>query len=343
MKIAVDAMGGDFAPGEIVKGALLAAKEYNQALILVGDEEQIRAEMGSHSLDNLISIVHAPEVIQMNEQPAVSVRRKKNSSIVMATRLVKEGEASALVSAGSTGAAMAAALLGLGRIQGIDRPAIAGILPSVKGFTVLLDIGANTDCKPHNLLQFGIMGYLYAKNILGVEEPRVGLLSNGEEKTKGNETTLAAFPLLADAGINFTGNVEGRDIFCGNVDVVVCDGFVGNIVLKAGEGLAMALYKMMKEEITKSWLAKMGMLMAEPALRMFKMRVDYAEYGGAPLLGVDGISIICHGSSTSRALKNGIRVARQSLERGLVRSIRESIAGSVQRKGAGVNLARRID
>ena len=187
------------------------------------------------------------------------------------------------------------------------------------------------------------MGYLYAKNILGVEEPRVGLLSNGEEKTKGNETTLAAFPLLADAGINFTGNVEGRDIFCGNVDVVVCDGFVGNIVLKAGEGLAMALYKMMKEEITKGWLAKMGMLMAEPALRMFKMRVDYAEYGGAPLLGVDGISIICHGSSTSRALKNGIRVARQSLERGLVRSIRESIAGSVQRKGAGVNLARRID
>jgi glycerol-3-phosphate acyltransferase PlsX len=299
--------------------------------------------MGLNSLDNLISIVHAPEVIQMNEQPAVSVRRKKNSSIVMATRLVKEGEASALVSAGSTGAAMAAALLGLGRIKGIDRPAIAGVLPNVKGFTVLLDIGANTDCKPHNLLQFGIMGYLYAKNILGVEEPRVGLLSNGEEKTKGNETTLSAFPLLTDADINFIGNVEGRDIFCGGVDVVVCDGFVGNIVLKAGEGLAMALYKMMREEITKSWLAKIGTLMAEPALRMFKSRVDYAEYGGAPLLGVDGISIICHGSSTSRALKNGIGVARQSVEKGLVKSIRESIAGSVQRKGAGVNLARRID
>jgi glycerol-3-phosphate acyltransferase PlsX len=233
VKIAVDAMGGDFAPGEIVKGALLAAKEYNQPLILVGDEVKIRAEMGLNSLDNLISIVHAPEVIQMNEQPAVSVRRKKNSSIVMATRLVKEGEASALVSAGSTGAAMAAALLGLGRIKGIDRPAIAGVLPNVKGFTVLLDIGANTDCKPHNLLQFGIMGYLYAKNILGVEEPRVGLLSNGEEKTKGNETTLSAFPLLTDADINFIGNVEGRDIFCGGVDVVVCDGFVGNIVLNS--------------------------------------------------------------------------------------------------------------
>ncbi len=343
MKIAVDAMGGDFAPGEIVRGALQAVKEFNQAVILVGDEAQIRTEMGDVPSGKLISIVHAPEVIQMNEQPAVSVRRKKNSSIVMATRLVKEGEAGALVSAGSTGAAMAAALLGLGRIKGIDRPAIAGIMPNLKGFTVLLDIGANTDCKPHNLLHFGIMGYLYAKNILDIEEPRVGLLSNGEEKTKGNETTLAAFPVLADAGINFIGNVEGRDIFGGSVDVVVCDGFVGNIVLKAGEGLAMALYKMMKEEITKSWLAKIGTLMTEPAFRMFQRRVDYAEYGGAPLLGVDGISIICHGSSSARALKNGIKVARQSVEKGLVKSIQESIAGSVQRKGAGANLARRID
>lgn len=343
MKIAVDAMGGDFAPGEIVKGALQAVKEFNQAVILVGDEAQIRTEMGDVPSGKLISIVHAPEVIQMNEQPAVSVRRKKNSSIVMATRLVKEGEAGALVSAGSTGAAMAAALLGLGRIKGIDRPAIAGILPNLKGFTVLLDIGANTDCKPHNLLHFGIMGYLYAKNILGIEEPRVGLLSNGEEKTKGNETTLAAFPVLADAGINFIGNVEGRDIFGGSVDVVVCDGFVGNIVLKAGEGLAMALYKMMKEEITKSWPAKIGALMAEPALKKFQRRVDYAEYGGAPLLGVDGISIICHGSSSARALKNGIKVARQSVEKGLVKSIQDSIAGNVQRKGAGANLARRID
>ncbi|OPZ72600.1 MAG: Phosphate acyltransferase [Firmicutes bacterium ADurb.Bin456] len=343
MKIAVDAMGGDFAPGEIVKGALQAAREFNQAIILVGDEAQIRTEMGDVPSGELISIVHAPEVIQMNEQPAVNVRRKKNSSIVTATRLVKEGEAGALVSAGSTGAAMAAALLGLGRIKGIDRPAIAGILPNLKGFTVLLDIGANTDCKPHNLLQFGIMGYLYARNILGIEEPRVGLLSNGEEKTKGNETTLAAFPVLADAGINFVGNVEGRDIFNGSVDVVVCDGFVGNIVLKAGEGLAMALYKMMKEEITRSWLAKIGILMAEPALRMFQRRVDYAEYGGAPLLGVDGISIICHGSSSARALKNGIKVARQSVEKGLVKSIQESVAGNLQRKGAGANLARTID
>lgn len=343
MKIAVDAMGGDFGPGEIVKGALLAAKEFKQAIILVGDEIQVRAELGSFAPGDLVSIVHAPEVIQMREHPAVGVRRKKNSSIVRATQLVKEGEASALVSAGNTGAAMASALLGLGRIEGIDRPAIAGVLPNEKGFTVVLDIGANVDCKPHNLLQFGVMGYLYAKKILGIEDPRVGLLSNGEEETKGNEVTLSAFQLLATSGINFIGNVEGRDIYCGSVDVVVCDGFVGNIVLKAGEGMARAFSKMMKEEITKSWLAKMGTVMAEPALRMFQRRVDYAEYGGAPLLGVDGISIICHGSSKARAVKNGIRVAKESVEKGLLGSIRESVSRSVQKKGVGVNLARRID
>ncbi|BAF59927.1 MAG: phosphate acyltransferase PlsX [Pelotomaculum sp.] len=342
MKIAIDAMGGDYAPREIVKGALLAAEQYRLNIILVGDEEQLRAELGRSNAGGLVNIVHAPEVIEMREHPAVAVRRKKNSSIVKATQLVRDGEASALVSAGSTGAAMAAALFGLGRIKGIDRPAIAGVLPNEKGLTVLLDAGANVDCKPYHLLQFGVMGYLYAKKIFGITCPRVGLLSNGEEETKGNEVTLAAYHLLQKAGINFVGNIEGRDLFNGNVDVAVCDGFVGNVVLKAGEGLAGALFKIMKEEISKSWLAKIGTVMAEPALKGFKSRLDYAEYGGAPLLGVNGISIICHGSSTAKAVKNAIRVARESVENRLLEDIRSSIE-SIEVKGAGGNLVQEID
>lgn len=325
MKIAVDAMGGDYAPREIVKGALQAAVEYRLAIILVGDEEQLLSEMHNCDTGGLVSIVHAPEVIDMREHPAVAVRRKKDSSIVRATQLVKEGEASALVSAGSTGAAMASALLGMGRIKGIDRPAIAGVLPSEQGFTVILDVGANVDCKPHHLFQFGVMGYLYASRILGIDNPRVGLLSNGQEETKGNEATLSVYPLLSNAGINFIGNVEGRDIFNGNVDVAVCDGFTGNIVLKACEGMAGSLFKMMKEEIAKSCMAKVGTLLAEPALKGFRKRLDYAEYGGAPLLGVNGVSIICHGSSTAKAVKNAIRVARESVENCLVEAIRDSI------------------
>ncbi len=341
MKIAVDAMGGDFAPGEIVKGALMAAREYKQAVILVGDEEKIRAEFGGSDPGELISIVHAPEVVDMGEHPAVAVRRKKNSSIVRATQLVKDGEAGALVSAGSTGAAMAAALLGLGRIKGIDRPAIAGVLPSEKGYTVLLDAGANVDCKPQNLLQFSVMGYLYAKRVLGVANPRVGLLSNGEEETKGSELTLAAYPLLQQAGINFIGNIEGRDIFRGTVDVAVCDGFIGNVVLKSAEGIAGALYNTLKEEINRSWLAKIGIVMAVKALMRFKKRIDYAEYGGAPLLGVNGVSIICHGSSTAKAVKNGIRVAMESVDNRLVNSILDSISQTGINEGVGSRLAKR--
>lgn len=341
MRIAVDAMGGDFAPGEIVKGALLAVKEYKQAIILVGDEEKIRAELGNSYPSELISIVHAPEVVDMGEHPAVAVRRKKNSSIVRATQLVKEGEAGALVSAGNTGAAMASALLGLGRIKGIDRPAIAGVLPSEKGYTVLLDVGANVDCKPQNLLQFGVMGYLYAQKVMGVANPRVGLLSNGEEETKGSELTLAAYPLLQNAGINFIGNVEGRDIFRGTVDVVVCDGFIGNIVLKSAEGIAGALYKTLKDEINRSWLAKIGLVMAVKALVRFKKRIDYTEYGGAPLLGVNGVSIICHGSSTAKAVKNGIRVAMESVDNHLVDEILDSISQIGIREGVGGRFAKR--
>ncbi|ACV62061.1 fatty acid/phospholipid synthesis protein PlsX [Desulfofarcimen acetoxidans DSM 771] len=332
MKIAVDAMGGDFAPREIVQGAVQAVQEYGFQIILVGDTEKITAELGSFPRDK-IELVHTKEVIAMDEHPASSVRKKKGSSIVQANLLVKEGSAQAVVSAGSTGAAMAASLLYLGRIKGIDRPAIASVLPTMKGGTVLLDVGANVDCKPQYLLQFAIMGNLYASKILGIIKPRVGLLNIGEEETKGNELTLAAFPLLRQSGIDFIGNVEGREVFSGDIDVIVCDGFVGNIVLKTSEGLAMALKSMIKQEISCSITAKLGILLTLPSLKRFRQRIDYTEYGGAPLLGINGISVISHGSSTAKAIKNAIRVAADAVENGLVSSIRADIEKGQDTKG----------
>ena len=331
MKIAVDAMGGDFAPREIVQGALQAVHEYGTQVILVGDTEKITAELGS-SRDK-IELVHAKEVIAMDEHPASSVRKKKDSSIVKANLLVKEGEAQAVVSAGSTGAAMAASLLYLGRIKGIDRPAIASVLPTLKGGTVLLDIGANVDCKPQYLLQFAIMGNLYASKILGIKKPRIGLLNIGEEETKGNELTLAAFPLLQQSGINFIGNVEGREVFGGNVDVIVCDGFIGNIVLKTSEGLATNLKNMIKQEISRSVPAKLGILLTLPSLKRLRRRIDHTEYGGAPLLGINGISVISHGSSTAKAIKNAIRVAADAVENRLVSAIKADIEKGQNTKG----------
>ena len=330
MRIAVDAMGGDFAPREVVMGALEAAREGIE-IILVGDRDGIESEIGRENRGRL-EIVHTTEVIAMDEQPAAAVRRKKDSSIVRAVQLVREGRAGAFVSAGSTGAVMAASLLGLGRIKGIDRPAIASVLPSRKGGTVLLDVGANVDCKPRHLLQFGIMGSLYAEKVLGIANPRVGLLSVGEEDSKGNELTLGSFPLLKESGINFIGNVEGRDLFSGLVNVVVCDGFVGNVVLKAGEGLAMALMHMIKDELTRNWLSKMGTALTLPALKELRRRIDYAEYGGAPLLGVNGVVIVCHGSSTSLAIRNALRMAANAASTGLVDSIAESVEGRMLKK-----------
>ncbi|MFZ5634901.1 MAG: phosphate acyltransferase PlsX [Bacillota bacterium] len=330
MKIAVDAMGGDYAPREVVVGALEASRDGIE-IILVGDRDKILSELGKEH-NNRIEILHTTEAIAMGEQPAAAVRRKKDSSIVRSVQLVREGAAGAMVSAGSTGAVMASGLLGLGRIKGIDRPAIASVLPGKEGGTVLLDVGANVECKPKNLLQFGIMGSLYAEKILGIRNPRVGLLNVGEEESKGNELTLEAFRLLKHAGINFIGNVEGRDLFSGSVSVVVCDGFVGNVVLKAGEGLAMALLAMMKEELTRNWLSKMGTALALPALKEIRRRVDYAEYGGAPLLGVNGVIIVCHGSSTALAIKNAIKVAANAVSCGLVDAIRENIESSLLKK-----------
>lgn len=322
MKIAVDAMGGDYAPREAVMGALEASRK-GMEIILVGDEEKILRELGK-GRNSRIEIVHTGEAITMEEQPAMAVRRKRDSSIVRSLQLVKKGAADAFVSAGSTGAVMTAGLFELGRIRGIDRPAIAVVFPGEKGKTILLDVGANVDCRPENLLQFGVMGYLYAQKILGVKNPRVGLLSLGEEESKGNELTLKTLPMLREAGINFIGNVEGGDLFTGSVNVVVCDGFVGNVALKAGEGMAVALMRMMREEMAGSWLSRMGTALALPALKGITRRVDYAEHGGAPLLGVNGVVIICHGSSTALAIKNAIKVAAEAVSKSLVGAIGEN-------------------
>ena len=330
MRIAVDAMGGDYAPQEIVLGAIEAAKEFNLEIVLVGDENAINPILKKHggeSLDRL-SVFHASQIIEMCEQPGVAVRKKKDASVVVATRLIKEGHCDAVVAAGSTGAAVAAAVFGLGRIKGVARPTIATPIPNLTGTTVLLDSGANVDSKPKHLVQSAVMGAIYAEYVLGIQNPRVGLLNIGEEESKGNEQALATFPLLKQLKtINFIGNVEGRDIPKGTVDVVVCDGFVGNVVLKLGEGLASAIMQLIKEAIKNSGLlAKIASLAVLPALRGLKKKLDYAEYGGAPLLGVNGGFIICHGSSKAQAIKNAIRVANEIAEQKIVDHIRESIA-----------------
>lgn len=330
MKVAVDAMGGDYAPMEVVLGAIEAAKEYQCEIVLVGDEEKIAQVLSRYGEDknSKVSIYHASEVIEMHEHPGAAVRKKKDASVVVATKLVKEGICDAVVSAGSTGAAVASALFGLGRIKGIERPTIATPIPNLTGTTVVLDSGANVDSKPKHLVQSAIMGSIYAEYVLGINNPRMGLLNIGEEETKGNEQALNTFPLLQQLKtVHFIGNVEGRDIPKGTVDVVVCDGFVGNVVLKFGEGLASAIMQLVKNEIKSSgFFTKLASMMVLPALRRLKKKLDYAEYGGAPLLGVDGGFIICHGSSKAKAIKNAIRVANEFTEKRVVAHIRENIA-----------------
>jgi phosphate acyltransferase len=330
MRVAVDAMGGDFAPNEIILGVIEAAREYSSEIVLVGDETKILPVLQKYpDWSKLgISIHHTSQVIEMTEHPGAAVRRKKDASVVVATRLVKEGTCDVAISAGSTGAAVAAALLGLGRIKGIERPAIATPIPNLAGTTILLDSGANVDSKPKHLVQSAIMGSIYAQCIFAIEQPRVGLLTIGEEETKGNEVVLATHPLLKELQtIHFIGNVEGRDIPKGTVDVVVCDGFVGNIVLKTGEGFASAIMQLLKDSIKGAGiLVKLASLMVLPTFKSLKAKLDYAEYGGAPLLGVDGGFIICHGSSKAKAIKNAIRVAREFSDNQVVEHIRENIA-----------------
>ncbi|KLU64672.1 phosphate acyltransferase [Desulfosporosinus acididurans] len=325
MKIAVDAMGGDYAPEEIVKGALRAAEANSELhLLLVGQKERIQPFLSGSCPDNL-SLVEASEVVEMGEHPANAVRKKKDSSIVVATRLVKQGDADALISAGSTGAQMAASLLGLGRIKGIERPAIATVLPTAQGGKLVLDVGANLDASPEQLCQYGLMGSVYAEKILGIPKPRVALLNIGSEEGKGNDLTQKAYGLLKNAPLNFLGNIEGRDVPFGRADVVVCEGFVGNVLLKTAEGLAGALFEQIKEKITSTALRKLGALAVKPGLKEIAQMMDYAEYGGAPLLGVNGISIICHGSSKSKAIFNAVRVARECVQIQLLEQIKSNL------------------
>lgn len=329
MKIAVDAMGGDYAPEEVVLGAIEAVKAYKYDVVLVGDEKKIRKVMAEHGSEESerLTIVHAAEVIEMDEHPAQAIRKKKDASIVVATRLVKEGVCDAVVAPGSTGAAVTAALLGLGRIKGIERPCIATPIPSKKGVSVLLDSGANSDSKPKHLVQAAIMGTHYAKYIFNIESPKIGLLNIGAEASKGNELSQTTYPMLeATKTISFYGNIEGRDITEGTVDVVVCDGFVGNVILKFGEGIALFIMQLVKDSIRKGGiLAKLGAMAVMPAFKHLKKRLDFTEYGGAPLLGVDGSFIICHGSSKAKTIRHAVRVAGELVEEDVVGHIRSSI------------------
>jgi glycerol-3-phosphate acyltransferase PlsX len=312
MKVALDAMGGDFAPEMTIAGAVEAVNEYDIEVILVGDRQRLTDSLSSKRYPpHKISIVHTSEVVAMNESPSAALRKKKDSSIRVAVELVKSNLADAAVSAGNSGVAMATSLFILGKLPNVDRPAIATIMPSLAGFFVLIDAGANVDCKPENLVQFAQMGNAYYKAIFEVPRPRVAILSIGEEDTKGNELTKEAFKQLRHAGVNFTGNIEGKDIFTGNAEVIVCDGFIGNIVLKVSEGLAEAIMKMLKREISNAATGKLGYLMVKPSIRNFKKRTDYSEYGGAPLLGINGTCIISHGRSSSKAIKNAIRVSAE--------------------------------
>jgi glycerol-3-phosphate acyltransferase PlsX len=326
MRIAVDAMGGDYAPRVVVKGAVQAAQKNSYEIILVGNEVQLREEMKGYRTSSLpISIHHCSEVIGMDESPAIACRQKKDSSIMVATRLIKEGMADAMVSAGNSGAVMAATLMVLGRLPGVGRPAIAVSIPTLKGAVVLLDVGANVNSTAKDLLQFAVMGNIYMKTIIKKEAPRIGLLSIGEEEVKGDEVTVEAHHLLRQSGLNFVGNIEGRDIVKGKADVIVCDGFVGNILLKFGEGVAEEFVNLFREEILKYPFRKMALLLLRGAFRDIKKKVDYAEYGGAPLLGVDGCAIICHGSSNAKAISNSIRVAAEFMEKRINQQIKESL------------------
>jgi glycerol-3-phosphate acyltransferase PlsX len=332
MKIAVDAMGGDNAPQAVVAGAVQAAKEFGIAVILVGIRETVERELSKYSQAKSLplEVRNATEVVDMLDSPSTVFRRKKDSSIRVANELVKSGEAAAVISAGNTGAAMATSLFVLGKLGGIERPAIATFMPNVKGTSIVLDVGANVDCKPMHLLQFAIMGEVYAKYLLKIPGPRIGLLSIGEEATKGNELTKEAFKLLTETSTNFIGNVEGRDVMSGKADVVVCDGFIGNVVLKVSEAVAEAIGLMIRENIGENLVRKLGYLMMRPAFRALKRRIDYAEYGGAPLIGIDGISIISHGRSSDRAIMNAIRVASELSRSDVNKHIREDIEKNME-------------
>lgn len=322
-RVAIDAMGGDLGPGVIVEGAVSGARRFGGALLLVGDQASVEdALMGTDRKGVDVEIVDAREVIAMDEHPAQAVRRKPGSSINVIMGLIAEGRADAAVSAGNSGAVMAAALMRLGRVPGVERPAIGSYMPTASGRTLLLDLGAVTDPKPSVLAQFAMMGQVYAQQVLDIENPSVALLSNGEEPSKGNALVQATYPLLDElAGLNFVGNVEGRDLVMGTVDVVVTDGFTGNVALKTAEGVASMLVEIIRAEARATLPRKLGALLLRPAFRALRSQLDYAEIGGAPLLGVNGVVIISHGRSSARAIENAVGVAVQSASQDLAGAI----------------------
>jgi len=331
MAVALDAMGGDHGPRVLVQGAIDAARDDGIETILVGDQKILEKELKTRGGQNLsIKIRHASQVVGMDESPSEALRKKKDSTIRVAFKLVKAGEAQAVVSAGNSGATMAAALVTLGRIKGV-RPAIATVMPTLKDPVVMIDVGANVDCKPRHLYQFAIMGSVFSERYLKRMHPRIGLLSIGEEDTKGNIQVKKAYDMLSESNLNFVGNVEGREVFKGDVDVIVCDGFVGNICLKLSEGLAESILLMLRHEIEGSLVATMGYALTKKALKRFKKRVDYAEYGGAPLLGIKGVAIICHGRSGARAIKNAIKAANDLSMVDLSSHLERSLSSSVIR------------
>jgi glycerol-3-phosphate acyltransferase PlsX len=336
--VALDAMGSDHAPQPEINGAIQATRHPGVRVLLVGQEEVLRPALAQHSAADRqrVEIVPAAEVIRMDEKAVRAFRSKRNSSIHVACRLVRDGKAVGLVSAGNTGAVMTTAKMILGSLPGVQRPALAAVFPTASGRpAVMLDVGANVDCRSDHLEQFAVMGEIYYRVIFGAAQPRVGLLSIGEEEIKGNDLTREAFGLLRRLPLNFVGNVEGRDLYNGNVDVVVCDGFVGNVALKVSEGLVETIRAMLKRSLESTLASKVGYVLSRQAFAEFKKQLDYSEYGGAPLLGLRGIAIISHGSSNANAIKNAIRIARESH----VRNINESIEQEVARAHAGGGVA----
>ena len=328
MKIAVDAMGGDFAPQNIVEGAFKAAKEHGVKVVLVGDEDQVSKELSKYPTSKLpIYIHHTSHVVAMHDSPSTVLRRMKESSVKVAIDLEKEGQVNGVVSAGNSGAAMALAMFIFKKLEGVDRPAIATIHPAIKGSTVLVDSGGNVDCKPSHLVQFALMGDAYAKYILGEKDPRIGLLSNGEEEGKGNELTREVHKILSEMDINYIGYVEGRALNSGEVDVIVCDGFVGNVALKISEGLWETVHGILKWEAKDNLRAKVAYFFMRRAIRRLEKRFDYSEHGGAPLLGVNGNCVICHGASNAKAIMNAIvlaaSLAKNKLNEHLIQELRE--------------------
>ncbi len=325
-------MGGDHAPSKVVDGALAAARHSGVAVTLVGEPSAIEAELARypdrHALDVLV--VEAPDVIGMSESPALALRRKPRASVRVATELVARGDASGVVSAGHTGAAVMAAHGAFGMLPNVDRPALAPAIPTRTGMAVLLDAGATLECRPSHLLQFGIMGAVYAGLLLGVDGPRVGLLSIGEEEGKGNDLTREAFRLLKSAPVRFVGNVEARDVFSGNADVIVCDGFTGNVALKLCEGLVETVEALLGAELSSTFSSQMGYLLSRRAFRRFRKRVDYSEYGGAPLLGVSGLMLVCHGRSSSKAIRNAVVAASRFAADGMVPQVAARVARAME-------------